>query len=195
MYFCNVCGQLTLIAIVQMDSRGWISTLLLASFPRVKTLTYDLQLVKDVLILSSLVEVKGDWVRPYKWARYLLPDAAPSIVDSGTTPPPEPAVTTQVDLEQLLLQNPPPRPSEENGAAAVPPYGDPQLAASQVSAVAQLEEVHVHIETANHVQEYVSEELQEYEDDEEEEEEEDDVVFVLGKDANRSWTPERKTEA
>ncbi|EKM56538.1 uncharacterized protein PHACADRAFT_253726 [Phanerochaete carnosa HHB-10118-sp] len=161
-----------------MDSCGWITVMLLASFPRVKTLTYDPQLVKDVLTLSSLVQVRGDWVRPYKWERYVLPDAALSVVDSSesasgyVSPPP-------VDVEQLLLQNPPPQPP-----------GDPSTAEEGGGPLAA--RVHVQLQTVDGGQETAIDEVHEYE--EEEDEEEDDVVFVLGKDASRAWTPERKTE-
>ncbi|THH29241.1 hypothetical protein EUX98_g4936 [Antrodiella citrinella] len=65
----------------QMDSRGWISIPLIASFNRVKQLTVDLQLVRDVLMLSSLVEVRGDFVRMRAWQQYVLPAAPPSTVE------------------------------------------------------------------------------------------------------------------
>ncbi|KZT10382.1 uncharacterized protein LAESUDRAFT_755889 [Laetiporus sulphureus 93-53] len=65
----------------RMDSRGWISIPLLASFKRVKQLTLDQQLVKDVLILSSLVEVKDEWVRMRQWEQFVLPNAVESTVD------------------------------------------------------------------------------------------------------------------
>lgn len=44
----------------------------------------DVRLVKDVLILSSVVEVKGDWVRMggNQWERFVLPDAPASNVES-----------------------------------------------------------------------------------------------------------------
>ncbi|KAI0790350.1 hypothetical protein C8Q75DRAFT_112098 [Abortiporus biennis] len=69
----------------QMDSRGWIHIPLIASFERVKSLTLDLQLVQDVLALSSLVEVRDDYVRIHRWERYILPTAAKSVVeDTGS---------------------------------------------------------------------------------------------------------------
>lgn len=74
-----------------MDSRGWIPIPLIASFNRVRTLTTDVQLVKDVLILSNIVEVKHDWVRMggNQWEQFVLPDAPMSLVESR-------------DAEQLL---------------------------------------------------------------------------------------------
>lgn len=53
---------------------------LLASFNRVKILTQDLNLVKEVLYLSSMVQVRDEWVRMGGWERFVLPDAAESIV-------------------------------------------------------------------------------------------------------------------
>lgn len=69
---------------VKMDSRGWIPIETIASFNRVKTLTPDIRLVKDVLTLSSIVEVRDDyWVRMggYQWQQFLLPDAPRSAVE------------------------------------------------------------------------------------------------------------------
>ncbi|TFK67572.1 winged helix DNA-binding domain-containing protein [Pluteus cervinus] len=65
----------------RMDSRGWITISLLASFNRIKQLTVDMQLIRDVLGLSTEVEVKGDWVRTKDWAQYILPDAAKSTIE------------------------------------------------------------------------------------------------------------------
>ncbi|OBZ78303.1 hypothetical protein A0H81_02447 [Grifola frondosa] len=67
----------------RMDSRGWISIPLIASFNRVKQLTVDLQLVRDVLSLSSLVEVRGDWVRMREWEHFVLPNAVRSTVEES----------------------------------------------------------------------------------------------------------------
>lgn len=43
----------------------------------------DVRLVKDVLDLSSIVEVKDDWVRMggNQWEQFVLPDAPPSTVE------------------------------------------------------------------------------------------------------------------
>jgi len=70
----------------QMDARGWIPVTLIASFNRVRQLTQDIQLVKDVLSLSSLVEVRGGYVRMSngQWANFVLPDAPSSTVETGT---------------------------------------------------------------------------------------------------------------
>jgi len=67
----------------RMDSRGWIPVSLLASFNRVRQLTLDPQLVRDVLALSSIVELCDDCVRMGggEWRRFVLPDAPTSTVE------------------------------------------------------------------------------------------------------------------
>ncbi len=69
-----------------MDSRGWIPISLLASFNRVRHLTPDPQLVRDVLALSQIVEMRDDCVRMGggEWAQFVLPDATVSTVE-GTS--------------------------------------------------------------------------------------------------------------
>jgi la-related protein 1 len=66
-----------------MDSQGWIPISLIASFNRVKCLTADPYLVKEVLVLSSMVEVRDDWVRMVGWEQFVLPDAVTSSVESS----------------------------------------------------------------------------------------------------------------
>lgn len=56
-----------------MDSQGWISISLIASFNRVKQLTLDVQLVRDALSKSSLVELRDHDVRVHNWKQYLVP--------------------------------------------------------------------------------------------------------------------------
>ena len=45
-----------------MDNRGWIPIQLIANFNRVKQQTHDVQLVREVLNLSELVEVQETFV-------------------------------------------------------------------------------------------------------------------------------------
>jgi hypothetical protein len=71
-----------------MDARGWIPISLIASFNRVRQLTQDVQLVKDVLYLSSLVQVRGNMVRMGGWEPFVLPDAVPSTVEEQPLPYP-----------------------------------------------------------------------------------------------------------
>lgn len=77
-----------------MDTKGYIPISLLASFNRIKQLTLDTRLVKEVLLLSAFVEVNGGMVRMggtsygegpnqnrSSWESFVLPDAAESVVD------------------------------------------------------------------------------------------------------------------
>ncbi|KAG1738136.1 uncharacterized protein EDB91DRAFT_466400 [Suillus paluster] len=66
----------------RMDDQGWIPISLIASFNRVRKLTTEELLVRDVLNLSSLTEVKGEYVRmaTEQWKQFVLPNAPRSIV-------------------------------------------------------------------------------------------------------------------
>jgi la-related protein 1 len=70
-----------------MDSRGWIPISLLASFNRVRHLTLDPQLVRDVLALSQVLEMRDDCVRMTRgeWAQFVLPDAPASTVEGAAS--------------------------------------------------------------------------------------------------------------
>ena len=70
-----------------MDSRGWIPISLIASFNRVRALTTESHLVMEVLMLSSLVEVKGSHVRMRQWQQYVLPTAPASTVPEDDPTP------------------------------------------------------------------------------------------------------------
>lgn len=63
-----------------MDSEGWISIAMIASFNRIKSLTPEVSMVKEMMELSSILEVHEDHVRlrgsgVKKW---ILPTAKPS---------------------------------------------------------------------------------------------------------------------
>ena len=66
-----------------MDKEGWIPISVISSFNRVKQLTTDTQLVKDVLTLSTVCQVKGEWVRMNEWRQFVLPTARESIVEES----------------------------------------------------------------------------------------------------------------
>ncbi|KAH9057959.1 hypothetical protein EDB83DRAFT_2389247 [Lactarius deliciosus] len=86
----------------RMDSRGWIPVSLLASFNRVRQLTLDPQLVRDVLTLSSIVELRDDCVRMGggEWRRFVLPDAPTSTVEFDAEAEGEQENRLGVDREQ-----------------------------------------------------------------------------------------------
>lgn len=60
--------------VVQMDHQGFIDISLIASFNRIKNLTFDLNLVRETMGLTPLLQVVGDRVRlRFNWAEWLLP--------------------------------------------------------------------------------------------------------------------------
>ncbi|KAH7882826.1 hypothetical protein F5I97DRAFT_1815133 [Phlebopus sp. FC_14] len=85
----------------QMDNKGWIPISLLGSFNRVKYLTTDMDLVKEVLNSSSSVEVNGDWVRMAgrQWEQFILPHAGKSVVEQDETPSDNHGVEVSVSLD------------------------------------------------------------------------------------------------
>lgn len=72
-----------------MDSLGFVDISTIAAFNRVKTLTLDLALVREVLLLSELVEVREQKVRLINrgWQQWLLPDAPASDIKEDTGSP------------------------------------------------------------------------------------------------------------
>uniref|UniRef100_A0A0W0FM63 HTH La-type RNA-binding domain-containing protein n=2 Tax=Moniliophthora roreri TaxID=221103 RepID=A0A0W0FM63_MONRR len=150
----------------QMSSEGWIPLELLATFPRVKQLTLDVGLLREVLLTSSVVELSedGQFARmAHDWDKYIIrtgngstvtilhPDEGVENVgievkpdDKGTTLPEVPALTPKP-----LVNDDTPIATRVRGGS-LPVSGSDE-------------------ET------YESEE-------EEEEDEEDDVVFVMGED-------------
>ncbi|KAG8994272.1 hypothetical protein FRB93_001642 [Tulasnella sp. JGI-2019a] len=65
----------------QMDSEGWIDINVISSFPRVRQLTMDPSVVRDVMNLSVYIEVSqdGDKCRMAhrQWESFVLPGATP----------------------------------------------------------------------------------------------------------------------
>ncbi|CAJ0640168.1 8111_t:CDS:2 [Entrophospora sp. SA101] len=57
-----------------MDSEGYVDISLLAGFNRVKALTLEEEIIREALLNSHIVEVKGDKVRKRdEWGFWLLP--------------------------------------------------------------------------------------------------------------------------
>lgn len=97
-----------------MDTEGWISIPMIASFNRIKSLTPEVPLVKEMMELSSLLEVQGEHVRitgedAKKW---VLPDAKPSpfppstsiSISTATTTPATASVSDTLD-DTLSLED------------------------------------------------------------------------------------------
>ncbi len=82
----------------QMDAEGWIEISMIASFNRIKTLTADVAVVKEVMGQSSLLELEADRVRlgGGEWQRWVLPDAKPSNALGTLSPSPKKSGETEV---------------------------------------------------------------------------------------------------
>jgi hypothetical protein len=62
-----------------MDAQGWIPIATICSFNRLRKLTQDIHLVREMMQLSSLVELSGEGDKARMangvWATFVLPDA------------------------------------------------------------------------------------------------------------------------
>jgi len=70
-----------------MDNQGWVDINMISSFNRIKSLTAELETVKEVGKLSTILEVCDGNIRLAhdQWRQWVLPDARPSdIADEGT---------------------------------------------------------------------------------------------------------------
>ncbi|KAL1682510.1 hypothetical protein EV122DRAFT_259352 [Schizophyllum commune] len=76
----------------RMNPQGWIHIPLLASFKRVRQLTTDLQVVKEVLALSRIAQAQDEWVRPLSWQQFVLPTQPPPTETQQAPPLVQPTV-------------------------------------------------------------------------------------------------------
>ena len=69
-----------MLSFAQMDTLGFVSIPLIATFNRVKNLTSDLTIVREMMALSTIFEVRGDKVRLSNrgWEQWTLPGAVKS---------------------------------------------------------------------------------------------------------------------
>jgi la-related protein 1 len=192
-----------------MDVRGWIPISLIASFNRVRQLTIDAQLVREVLTLSSLVQVRGNMVRMGGWERYVLPDASPSTVEEQPLPHMYQSMSVGGfygdggQQQQVQEQHQPPL-GIAGSALWQGTYQDngpdgPQMSGKEDGLGLPLNQnggtangrplVDDYNDHPSGAKSAAAEELEE----EEEEEEEEDVVFVMGHEAGTTWSPERRT--
>ncbi|KAE9592651.1 hypothetical protein Lal_00029091 [Lupinus albus] len=69
-----------------MDEQGWVPVTLIADFPRVKSLTDNIQVILDSMRTSIVVEVQGDKLRRRnEWKKYL--PSAKLQTESGSISP------------------------------------------------------------------------------------------------------------
>ncbi|KAJ9106879.1 hypothetical protein QFC19_003008 [Naganishia cerealis] len=81
----------------QMDSHGWVDIPMIASFNRIRQLTADELLVKEVASLSHILEVRENKMRLRdNWQVWVFPNARPSIF-------PEAENSAATRLEELTM--------------------------------------------------------------------------------------------
>ncbi|KAK8705708.1 hypothetical protein V6N13_049302 [Hibiscus sabdariffa] len=72
-----------------MDDQGWVAISLIAGFPRIKSLTSNIQLIVDSLRSSTIVEVEDDKVRRRndwrKWIPYRISTVPGSMSPGGSS--------------------------------------------------------------------------------------------------------------
>ncbi|KAI5826795.1 winged helix DNA-binding domain-containing protein [Schizophyllum commune Tattone D] len=83
----------------RMNPQGWIHIPLLASFKRVRQLTTDLQVVKEVLALSRIAQAQDEWVRPLSWQQFVLPTQPPPTETQQAPPSGQPTAEIQSSPE------------------------------------------------------------------------------------------------
>jgi hypothetical protein len=219
LFLCFIITQLTKKHCTQMDSKGWIPIQLLASFNRVRQLTLDIMLVRDVLLLSSVAQVHhgGDWVRMGGWESFVLPDAKKSGVDDSEAVAVERGQDEGVDqvggfmkeyvagesaMTTLAFAQGESEPGERAFAKGEPgrQEGSSRRSAGEGGGVRDsptdvIEGEALEVSEGNGKGGDLGyEEVEEEVEEEEEEEEEEDVVFVMGEEVQAvagTWSPER----
>ncbi|KAI8081551.1 uncharacterized protein BX664DRAFT_340682 [Halteromyces radiatus] len=90
----NLCKDLFLRN--KMDSEGYVNIQLLANFNRVKGLTTDLDLIKEAMKDSQLLQIKGDKIRKSEgWENWVIP---PPVAVPPAHPEPQHPSTTAADI-------------------------------------------------------------------------------------------------
>jgi hypothetical protein len=84
-----------------MDVEGWIPVDLLASFKRVRTLTPNAALVREMFAVSGLAELDehAERVRMSggRWQQFVLPPTAPELLQAPPVTPGDDALLTPGD--------------------------------------------------------------------------------------------------
>ncbi|KAL0087420.1 hypothetical protein J3Q64DRAFT_1638750, partial [Phycomyces blakesleeanus] len=107
----NLCKDIFLRS--QMDAQGYVDLYLLANFQRVKGLTTDIDLIREALADSKILEVKKDKLRKKEgWETWILPPVA--TVTTGT------AATITTPVQEKLITH--------TATSNAPQHGQPTLA-------------------------------------------------------------------
>ncbi|XP_057422692.1 la-related protein 1C-like isoform X2 [Lotus japonicus] len=87
-----------------MDEQGWVPITLIANFPRVRSLTSNIQLILDSLRTSTVVEVQGDLLRRRNdWMRW-LPSAQLRADSSSLAPGRSRYANLEADFQTLSVE-------------------------------------------------------------------------------------------
>lgn len=103
----------------QMDTEGWISIAMIATFKRVAALSNDLLLVQSAVARSTELQVQGDLMRRrIDWQKWVPPNARPH----GTPPQLSEAAIALQQAAAATSSRSPPRAQQQNIASAPSHY-------------------------------------------------------------------------
>jgi len=147
----------------------------------------EMDLVRDVLFLSKVVQVKGGWVRMNDWERYVLPDAAASDVEGTGYEHDETYAQHHEEQEGEYVHTH----SEGYAHGDVHKYGEPSSDDNTCDDSPPAGDAGREGEQDGDVNGNAEEDI---EDECEDEDDEEDVVFVMSRDDDgQPWPPERFT--
>ncbi|CAI9753376.1 unnamed protein product [Fraxinus pennsylvanica] len=87
----------------KMDTEGWVSISLIATFRRVQKLTHNIQTILDSLRASSVVEVQGDKIRKRNGWKKWLQTSNQVNADSGSQASAENLMATSLQKKVRIL--------------------------------------------------------------------------------------------
>ncbi|XP_052488230.1 la-related protein 1C isoform X3 [Gossypium raimondii] len=106
-----------------MDDQGWVAISLIAGFPRVKSLTSNIQLIVDSLRSSTVVEVQDDKVRRRndwrKWVPYQVSTVPGSLSPGGSS-----SEMLASSFQQITVRE---ESTNQSGAGNVNPHAEDAL--------------------------------------------------------------------
>lgn len=70
-----------------MDEEGWIDIPLIASFNRLKQLTVDVNVVREMMNISYMCEVREMKTRTREWQQWIIPGAKKSVWENQQVQP------------------------------------------------------------------------------------------------------------
>ncbi|KAG1180245.1 hypothetical protein G6F70_000632 [Rhizopus microsporus] len=115
----NLCKDLYLRK--QMDSNGFVDLSFVANFNRVKGLTTDLDLIREALDNSQVVERKGDKIRKREgWEPWIMPAVVPGPQPVKPAPIPKTGPTAAEVVKQNSSPNPQPTLASLAGTSLLP---------------------------------------------------------------------------